>query len=58
MNKTVFTILTLLLTGLLSSGQRTFPSGEEFKNPVLNYYPHPLWFWNDTQVTSEIVEQQ
>lgn len=53
-----FTLLILLFIVQSSSGQQTFLSEKVFNNPTINYYPRPLWFWNDTEVTSDIVEQQ
>ena len=58
MRKPFFILLILLLPVSCSSGQQTSFSEKEFKNPSINYYPRPLWFWNDTKVTSDIVEQQ
>lgn len=58
MRRPYLTLLILLLTLHCSSGQQIFVSEKAFKNPPLNCYPRPLWFWNDTEVTSDIVEQQ
>lgn len=58
MRKIAFIIPFLFLFGTVSIGQQSFPSGESFKNPTLNCYPRPLWFWNDVAVTSTVVEQQ
>ena len=33
-------------------------SQEGFKEPSINYWPRPLWFWNNTSITEEGVEQQ
>ena len=33
-------------------------SQEEFKEPAIEYWPRPLWFWNNTTITEEGVEQQ
>jgi len=40
----------------VSSGQ-TF-SKEQFNKPSIQYWPRPLWFWNNTVVTGEGVVQQ
>lgn len=40
----------------LSQGQ-TF-SKENFNNPPINYWPCPLWFWNNTTVTAEGIVNQ
>jgi hypothetical protein len=33
-------------------------SKEEFKEPSIENWPRPLWFWNNTTVTSEGIEEQ
>lgn len=33
-------------------------SQEGFKEPSIHYWPRPLWFWNNTSITEEGVEQQ
>lgn len=33
-------------------------SKDEFKEPSVEYWPRPLWFWNNTTITEEVVEQQ
>ena len=33
-------------------------SKKDFKEPAIEYWPRPLWFWNNTTITEEIVEQQ
>lgn len=33
-------------------------SKEEFNKPPIQYWPRPLWFWNNTTVTGEGIVQQ
>ncbi len=33
-------------------------SKEEFKEPSIEFWPRPLWFWNNTTVTIEGIEKQ
>ena len=33
-------------------------SKEEFKEPSIEYWPRPLWFWNNATVTEEGIEEQ
>lgn len=33
-------------------------SKDKFKEPPIEYWPRPLWFWNNTTVTEDGVEQQ
>ena len=33
-------------------------SKEEFKDPSIEYWPRPLWFWNNATVTEEGIEEQ
>ncbi len=33
-------------------------SKEEFKEPSVEFWPRPLWFWNNTNVTIEGIEKQ
>lgn len=46
-----FLVLTLNVTGQALSK-------DEFKEPSIEYWPRPLWFWNNTTVTSEGIEEQ
>jgi hypothetical protein len=46
-----FLVLTLQVTGQALSK-------DEFKEPSIKYWPRPLWFWNNTTVTSEGIEEQ
>jgi hypothetical protein len=41
---------SILLYSFNSTGQ-TF-SAEKFANPPIRYWPRPLWFWNNTEVTA------
>lgn len=38
--------------------QAATPSPENFKNPPATYRPHTLWFWNNTPVTREGIDEQ
>ena len=31
---------------------------QEFRNPSAHYRPKPLWFWNDTRITREGIDEQ
>ena len=46
----------LFFTSFNVSGQAL--SKEEFKEPSIEYWPRPLWFWNNTSVSEKGVEQQ
>ena len=50
----IFTF-TLLLQSFHSAGQSFSP--EKFANPPIQYWPRPLWFWNNTEVTADGVVQ-
>ncbi len=54
--KIIFPVLILFNLALLSNGQ-TF-SKEEFIHPPVHFWPKPLWFWNNTTVTEEVVIEQ
>jgi len=30
----------------------------DFAGPPVNYWPRPLWFWNNTEVKIEILHEQ
>ena len=34
------------------------PTPEAFADPPVRYWPRPLWFWNDTEVTAETIQAQ
>lgn len=46
----------LLLDANISSGQ-SFSAGQ-FNKPSIQYWPRPLWFWNNTTITGEGIAQQ
>lgn len=48
---------TVLWIHAFVAGGQTF-SIEKFKDPPIQYWPRPLWFWNNTTVTAEGVVQQ
>lgn len=48
----------LTIYGFIQAGEQKTPAKETFKNPPLSYYPKPLWFWNNTKVTSEGIVNQ
>jgi len=31
---------------------------DNFRNPPMSYWPRPLWFWNNTTVTPEGINDQ
>jgi hypothetical protein len=33
-------------------------SKEAFKEPSIEFWPRPLWFWNNATVTEEVIEEQ
>ena len=49
-------IVLFSVSTTVSSAQ--FPSSEDFRNPPVQYWPRPLWFWNNTLVTAEKVCEQ
>ncbi len=59
---TQLTVLLLLMFAI--SGCRSdmpdpvLPSGQAFMEPPMEYRPVPLWFWNNTKVTADEIEQQ
>jgi hypothetical protein len=61
---TIFEIIALALLMLAISGCRSnipdplLPSKEAFNTPPMEYRPVPLWFWNNTNVTKDEIEQQ
>ena len=46
----------LLMHTSVSNGQIFSP--EQFNKPPIHYWPRPLWFWNNTEVTGEVVVEQ
>ena len=54
-------LLTVITAGSLSwCGVATadVPSPAVFADPPVPYWPRPLWFWNDCQVTAETIREQ
>jgi hypothetical protein len=48
--------ISFLVLSLKSTGQAF--SKDEFKDPSVEYWPRPLWFWNNATVTEEGIEEQ
>jgi alpha-L-rhamnosidase len=48
----ILIFITSMLSVTYSSDGQSF-SSEEFENPPIQYWPRPLWFWNNTEVTAE-----
>ena len=48
----------VLFIGCTNSENKRFPETETFKNPPLRVYPKPLWFWNNTPVTADVIVRQ
>jgi hypothetical protein len=46
----------LLFLAEVSPGQHF--SRDEFSNPPIQYWPRPLWFWNNTEVTEKGITEQ
>lgn len=44
----------LSLCGIGSTSQRR----DDFRNPPVQYWPRPLWFWNNTTATAEGIREQ
>jgi len=51
------TCLVCLLALVNGSFGQSF-SKEQFKTPPIHYWPRPLWFWNNTEVTEKRVKEQ
>ncbi|UCD49926.1 MAG: hypothetical protein JSW27_20645, partial [Phycisphaerales bacterium] len=53
-------ITTVLVCFLAWSGAvaADLPTPEVFAYPPVEYWPRPLWFWNDTEVTAETIREQ
>lgn len=51
----ILSAISILIQPFNSNGQTFTP--EKFKNPPIQYWPRPLWFWNNTEVTAEGVLQ-
>ena len=53
----IIVLVILLISHTFCVFGQTF-SKEQFKNPSIEYWPRPLWFWNNTTVTGEGIVQQ
>jgi hypothetical protein len=53
----IILVVFLLLTNVELSPAQGF-SREQFSNPPIQFWPRPLWFWNNTTVQTEEVEKQ
>ena len=56
MGKIKYTLIIIFATLILvlsfnSNGQTFTP--DKFSNPPIQYWPRPLWFWNNTEVTAD-----
>ncbi len=49
-------VIILFAQSLAVNGQVL--SKEKFKEPSIEYWPRPLWFWNNATVTEEGIEKQ
>jgi len=58
MNKIILILTFFSIYGFAQAGEPKVPVKETFKNPTLAYFPKPLWFWNNTNVTREGVASQ
>ncbi|MDI9430531.1 MAG: glycosyl hydrolase [Planctomycetota bacterium] len=50
--------LVLCSCGIVSAGSSTTQMRSDFRDPPVRYWPRPLWFWNDTEVTAQDVREQ
>lgn len=59
MRRNICALVIFVLTfALFANGQNSVFKEEDFKNPPLNYYPRPFWFWNNTEVKAgELLSQ-
>jgi hypothetical protein len=60
MGKIKYTLIIIFATLILvlsfnANGQTFTP--DKFSNPPIQYWPRPLWFWNNTEVTADGVVQ-
>ena len=58
MNKLLIVFAVFAMYGFTGAKDRKMPSKETFSNPTIEYYPKPLWFWNNTTVTGEGISHQ
>lgn len=56
--KIISILLICVILVFFNTGQAQIPKKEVFKNPLLQSYPKPLWFWNNTTVTAEGIVSQ
>lgn len=40
------------------NSEAQFPSPEQFREPPIQFWPRPLWFWNNTEVTADGISDQ
>ncbi|MCP4309630.1 MAG: hypothetical protein GY790_00065 [Bacteroidetes bacterium] len=52
-----FSILFMATLCLTNCSEEAI-SEKEFKDPSVEYWPKPLWFWNNTTVTEQGIEEQ
>ena len=50
--------LVLCSCCVVSAGSSTAQIRSDFRDPPVQYWPRPLWFWNDTEVTIAGVGEQ
>ena len=50
--------LVLCSCCIVSAGSSTTQMRSNFRDPPVQYWPRPLWFWNDTEVTIAGVGEQ
>lgn len=50
--------LVLCSCCVVSAGSSTAQMRSDFRDPPVQYWPRPLWFWNDTEVTAPGVLEQ
>ena len=46
------------LLGIMVASTVYAQSPDDFKNPLQKFRPEPLWFWNNTAITREGIDQQ
>lgn len=53
-------IVVVLVSSLTWCGSVTadVPAPQAFAEPPVRYWPRPLWFWNNTEVTAETIREQ
>lgn len=58
MRNVIQIIVVILLFASCQAVQGQALSREEFKEPSIEHWPRPLWFWNNATVTEEGIEEQ